>query len=166
MLSDRPYMRGDYEREKTSILTWLISALIAGFVVQLLLGSGWIGAGDRIDEFLGLTPHALEKGWVWTLLSHAFLHSPGFIVHVIFNVLALYFLGRELLPMLGAPRFLGIFAAATLIGGLAWSAVHWNSPDEMHMGRPPPSMRCSSSSRAFFRINRSRSCCSSFFQSR
>lgn len=134
MLSDRPYMRGDYEREKTSVLTWLISAIVAGFIVQLLFGSGWLGGGDRVGEFLGLSPRSLENGWIWTLLSHAFLHSPAFIVHVVFNVLALYFLGRELLPMLGTPRFLGIFAVATIVGGLAWSAVHWNNVGEMHMG--------------------------------
>lgn len=119
-------MRGDYVREKTSVITWLISALIAGFTVQLLLGSGWFGADGRVSEFLGLSARAVERGWVWTLFTHAFLHSTTFIVHVIFNVLALYFLGRELLPMMGAKRFLGVFATATVAGGLAWLAVHWS----------------------------------------
>ncbi|MGH7958783.1 MAG: rhomboid family intramembrane serine protease, partial [Opitutaceae bacterium] len=39
--------------------------------------------------------------------------------------LVLYFLGRELMPMLGTRRFLGLYVAATVIGGLAWMAVHW-----------------------------------------
>jgi membrane associated rhomboid family serine protease len=126
MLSDRPYMRGDYVREKTSVLTWLISALVAGFVVQLIVGSEWLGGNDRVSEFLALQIGTLREGWAWTLLTHGFLHSTTFIVHVIFNVLALYFLGRELLPMLGTKRFLGVFTAATIVGGLAWSAVHWS----------------------------------------
>lgn len=138
MLSDRPYLRDDYEREKTSVLTWLISAIIAGFVIQLVIGSNLIGGGSRVGEFMGLTPQSLANGWVWTLFSHAFLHSTTFIVHVVFNVFALYFLGRELLPMLGASRFVGVFFAATVIGGLAWSAVHWASGSgEMLVGATP-----------------------------
>ena len=134
MLSDRPYMRGDYEREKTSVLTWLISAIVAGFIVQLVLGSGWLG-GSRINDFLGLSPRSLERGWLWTLLTHAFLHSPAFVVHAIFNVLALYFLGRELQPMLGTKRFLGLFVVATIVGGLAWTGVHWtHGANELHLG--------------------------------
>lgn len=135
MSSDRPYLRGDYERERTSALTWLISALIAGFLVQLALGSSWLGGGGRVDQFMALTVPALQKGWGWTLLTHGFVHSTSFIVHLIFNVFALYFLGRELLPMLGTKRFLGVFATATIMGGLAWSAVHWQfGGGEMHMG--------------------------------
>jgi len=138
MLSDRPYMRGDYQREKTSVLTWLISAIAAAFVIQLVLSSSWIGAGRQANEFFGLTTRAIERGWLWTLFTHGFLHSTTFIVHGIFNVLALYFLGRELLPMLGPRRFLGVFAAATIVGGLAWTAAHWSNSNvanvDMHIG--------------------------------
>lgn len=133
MLSDRPYMRGDYEREKTSVLTWLISALAAGFLIQVI--SVWIGAADRLEATLGLSVRSLVHGHAWTLLSHAFVHSLAFPLHVVVNLLALYFLGRELLPMLGAKRFLGVFAIATLIGGLAWSITHWLSgAADVHLG--------------------------------
>jgi membrane associated rhomboid family serine protease len=126
MLSNRPYLRGDYQGEKTSALTWLLSAIIAGFVLQVLLGASWMsGAGDRLENLLGLTIPAFQDGWVWTLVTHSFLHQPGFIFHVVGNSLALYFLGRELIPMLGTRRFLGLYLAATVIGGLAWTATHW-----------------------------------------
>jgi membrane associated rhomboid family serine protease len=126
MLSDRPYMRGDYQREKTSGLTWLLSAMIAGFILQVVLGSSWImGAGDRLENLVALTIPAFENGWVWTLLTHSFLHSTGFIFHIVGNCLLLYFLGRELIPMMGSRRFLGLYAVATVMGGLAWTAAHW-----------------------------------------
>lgn len=135
MLSDRPYMRGDYEREKTSILTWLVAALIAGFVIQLIVNSLWSGLVGRLDQTLGLTVHSVETGRIWTFLTHAFLHSTGFPLHVIFNALALYFLGRELQPIMGTPRFLGVLIVATLIGAVAWTAAHWtNDPAEVHLG--------------------------------
>lgn len=125
MLSERPYLRGDYEREKTSALTWLLSALVAGFVIQAVMGADWFGTSNRLEASLGLSVAAVESGRVWVLLSHVFLHNTTFILHGLFNVLALYFLGRELLPMLGTKRFLGLFAAASVVGGLAWTAVHW-----------------------------------------
>jgi len=135
MFSDRPYTRGGYEREKTSVLTWLLSALVAGYAVQLVLGSGWIGAGSRVEEYFGLSVRALQQGWIWTLLTHGFLHSPTVVLHLLFSVLALYFLGRELLPMLGTKRFLGLVSAATILGGLAWAAAHWNdSGGAVHLG--------------------------------
>ena len=123
---DRPYLRGGYQREKTSALTWLLSATIAGFVLQVILGSNWFsGAGDRLENLFALTLPAFQDGWLWTLFTHSFLHSTSFIFHVVVNCLALYFLGRELIPVLGTRRFLGIYAIATIAGGLAWTAAHW-----------------------------------------
>lgn len=127
-------MRGDYQREKTSVLTWIVSALIAGFVVQLILGSSWLGGHGRVADFLGLSVRGLTEFRVWTLVTHALLHSETFPLHVVFNVLALYFLGRELLPMLGTRRFVGVLIAATVVGGLAWAAAHWNTAPAMHLG--------------------------------
>lgn len=135
MLSDRPYMRGDYHGERTSVLIWLISAIIAGFVIQLMAGAPWLRNGSELMATLGLNMPALKSGWIWTLLTHSFFHSTGFIFHVIGNVFALFLLGRELLPMLGAKRFLGLYAAATLVSGLTWAAVHWNSgATDVHVG--------------------------------
>lgn len=135
MPSDRPYLRDDYPRERTSVLTWLISAIVAGFLIQFATDFSWVAAGRSAEHFLALSVPALQRGWIWTLLTHSFLHSTGFIVHVVFNVFALYFLGRELLPMLGPRRFLGLFAGATLLGGALWTATHWRyGGGESHVG--------------------------------
>lgn len=138
MLSDRPYMRGDYEREKTSILIWLVAALVAGFIIQLIVNGLWSGLAGRLDQTLGLTVQSIESGRVWTLLTHAFLHSTAFPLHVVFNTLALYFLGRELQPIMGTPRFLGVLIVSTLIGAIAWAGAHWTNvattPAEVHLG--------------------------------
>ena len=53
---------------------------------------------------------------------------------MIFNVLSLYFLGRELLPLLGTKRFLSLFAAATVAGAVLWAGVHWHAKDEVLIG--------------------------------
>lgn len=129
-------MRGDYQRERTSVLIWLISAIIAGFVLQLLVLSPGVRDGSDIVRGLALTVSGLQSGWIWTLLTHSFLHDTHFIFHVVGNVFVLYLLGRELLPMLGSRRFLGLYAVATIVGGLAWAAVHWRNggAGQTHMG--------------------------------
>ncbi|MEO6245095.1 MAG: rhomboid family intramembrane serine protease [Opitutaceae bacterium] len=135
MLSDRPYLRDDYPREKTSALIWLLSAIVAGSALQMILGAEWFrGADRRVVETFGLSISALKQGHLWTLLTYSFLHSTGFIFHVIVNGLALFFLGRELAPILGTKRFLGLYAAAILMGALAWAGVHWNDSSSPLIG--------------------------------
>lgn len=128
-------MRGDYQRERTSVLTWLICALVAAFILQLLVGSSWFRDGRDVTRALGLSVDGLQAGAVWTLLTHSFLHDPHFLFHIVGNVFLLFLLGRELLPMLGTRRFLGLYAVATAVGGLFWVAAHWQSPaDQLHLG--------------------------------
>ncbi len=133
MLSDRPYLRHDYPRERTSVLTWLLCAVVGGAVMQLVLGSQWFGGQAVLESDFGLSIHSLRRGWVWTLFTHAFLHDPRNLLHVAGVGLALYFVGRELLPLIGPRRFLGLFFGATLSGGLAWTLVHWRLGG-MHFG--------------------------------
>jgi len=135
MLSERPYLQGEYQRERTSALTWLLSALIGGFLLQVILSARWFsGAGDQLEALLGLSIAGLSKGWVWTLLSHSFLHRPEFIFHALGNCLALFFLGRELIPLVGTRRFLGLYGGATVIAGMAWAAVHWGHGGDTYVG--------------------------------
>jgi membrane associated rhomboid family serine protease len=122
MLSDRSYMRDSEPRPTTSVLVWLICAIIAAFVLQNVPG---LRDGDLLGRFFALSIPALQAGHVWTLLTYSFLHSTGNLLHLVFNLLALYFLGRELLPLLGSRRFLGLYGAAVVVGGLFWAAANW-----------------------------------------
>lgn len=126
MLSDRPYMRGDYPLRTTSVVIWLISALVAAFVLELILQSPWLGAwGPALVSQFPLTIGSLQNGHLWTLLTHSLLHSAANPLHILFTVLTLGFVGRELEPQLGPRRFLGVFLGAILLGALAWAAVNW-----------------------------------------
>ncbi len=126
MLSDRPYMRGDYPGRTTSVVIWLISALLAAFVLELVLLSPWLGTSGRaLVEQFPLTIQSLQKWHLWTLLSHSFVHSTSNPFHILFTILALVFIGRELEPLLGGRRFLAVYTGAILLGGLCWAAVNW-----------------------------------------
>jgi membrane associated rhomboid family serine protease len=129
MLYDRPYMRDDPLNQRTSPLTWLLCGLTAGFVIQVALGS-WFGAEGAFVGQLAVTPEALRAGHVWTLATHALVHDPfvslpSSLLNTFCSLLALYFLGRELLPVLGSRRFWWLSAGALVAGGLCWAAVNW-----------------------------------------
>ena len=125
MLSDRPYLRHDYPLARTSALTWLLCAMAGGFLMQLMLGSSWFGSQLELENQFGLSIHGLRQGWIWTLVTHSFLHDTGFLFHVVGVGLLLYFIGGELLPLLGPRRFLGLYFGSIITGGLAWAATHW-----------------------------------------
>jgi membrane associated rhomboid family serine protease len=127
MLSERPYMRGDYPPDKTSVLTWLVCSIIAGFVIQIAAGAAWMGGGAAFQEHFALSIPALREWRLWTLVTHSFLHDTHYLFHGLGSVLMIFLLGRELLPVLGPRRFVGLYFGATIAGALLWSFAHWQS---------------------------------------
>ncbi|MBI2517316.1 MAG: rhomboid family intramembrane serine protease [Opitutae bacterium] len=113
-------MRSDYPRQTTSMLTWIICALVAAFVMQFTF-ERWLHS-NIVTAFFALSPYALAKWHIWTFVTYAFLHAD--VLHLLLNGLGLYLIGRELAPLLGSRRFLSFYAAAAIGGGLLWIAVH------------------------------------------
>lgn len=123
MLSDRSYMRDGRGRQSTSVLTWLILVIVGGFVLQNVF-QRWF-ASSAFDRLFALSVFGLKSGRIWQLFTYGFLHDTGNILHILGNVLGLYFLGRELLPLMGARRFLGLYSGSVIAGGLVWAATNW-----------------------------------------
>lgn len=125
MPSDRPYQRSDYPYWPTAAWIWLIAAMIAGFVLQLAMLSPWLrGSTGYIDQ-LRLSVRSFEQAQVWTLLTHGFLHNTSFPLHIVFTLLTLTVLGREVEPQLGRLRFALLFGGSLVIGGLCWLIMNW-----------------------------------------
>ena len=124
MLSDRTYMRDNYPRERASVLAWLISAIVAAFVLQLVF-ERILEMPGAMEHFFGLSISGLHSGRIWTLLTYSFLHDTRNLLHIFGNLFGLYFIGRVLLPVLGAKRFLILYGAMMLAGAAVWTAVNW-----------------------------------------
>ena len=126
MLSDRSYMRDNYPRQTTSVLTWLLCTIVAGFILQNVFWK-WMGpgVGRTFDTLFALSPQALLSGKIWTLVTYSLLHSMTSFLHVVFNALWIYLLGKELLPILGSKRFMWLYAGGVMLGGALWVAANW-----------------------------------------
>jgi membrane associated rhomboid family serine protease len=87
---------------------------------------------QRHREFQGEDPAAIEhflqivarpgvlQGQVWRLLTYAFLHSPRDLMHILVNMLFLWFFGRELEERYGGREFLAFYLVSAVVGGLAF----------------------------------------------
>lgn len=127
MLSDRAYMRQDYNRQPTPVVIWIISAMVSGYVLQLIFDR--MGS-SALTSLFALSANGIRHGHIWSLFTYTLLHDtqlPGGILHILFNALGIYFLGRELTPLLGAQRLLAVYFAAAIAGGAIWLAVHFFS---------------------------------------
>jgi membrane associated rhomboid family serine protease len=92
-------------------------------LVPFLLGPGF----DRAFTFeYGLVPARLSGAVIavpgatpplLTLVTHIFLH--GGFVHLLMNMLFLLWIGRQMEPVLGPFRLLGLFLLGGIAGGLA-----------------------------------------------
>src|SRR5882757_9182710 len=116
MLEDRDYMRQPAYRERLVSLTVLLIILNAVF-----FGMGWIALNDPrgsgfIENFLALSLDGLRHGFLWQFITYQFLHAG--IWHLLFNCLAIFFFGRPVETALGRKRFLALYLAGGVIGGV------------------------------------------------
>jgi membrane associated rhomboid family serine protease len=56
----------------------------------------------------------------WRFLTAAFAHSPGQVLHILFNMYALWILGQYLEPMLGRIRFAVLYLVSAVGGSVGY----------------------------------------------
>jgi membrane associated rhomboid family serine protease len=69
------------------------------------------------------TPDGLFRPW--QLVTYAFLHDPNSLLHIFFNMFALYMFGPALEQYWGARRFLGYYFACLIAAGATQLAVEY-----------------------------------------
>lgn len=75
-----------------------------------------IGEIFNLNASFGLIPSDVLHGEIWRLFTSMFLH--GGLTHIIMNMLALYFFGMILEPMIGSRKFLSVYIIGGLVGGI------------------------------------------------
>ncbi|MDQ8187884.1 rhomboid family intramembrane serine protease [Pelagicoccus sp. SDUM812002] len=124
---DRSYMTPSSDDTAKKTLTWIIGANVVVFVLQNIFDLS--GGPGIVARFFAFHHDSLQSGMVWTPITYSFLHSTGSLLplHLIFNMVVIYFFGRAAMTALGQKRFLQLYFGAVLVGGLAWFAASFVS---------------------------------------
>jgi len=102
----------------------LMIANIAVFVLSMLF--------PALYECLTLSFGALAAGYFWAPITYSFMHA-GFL-HILCNMLGLYFMGRPLETWLGWRKFLAVYFLGVLLGAAAWLALEAFIGDAVMLG--------------------------------
>ena len=133
MLYDRPYMRqgGEPESGQTTAYMTLLFITVGVFVLQQLLNVLFPGqlpyrTNSFFTDWFALSGEHFRQLKAWTPLSYTFLHSTNGIMHILGNMLGLFFLGRILEPLIGRAQFLVLYFGGALLGAFAYLVFHYN----------------------------------------
>jgi membrane associated rhomboid family serine protease len=104
----------------TRTLKFLIILCFAVFFIQQ---TGDRFFGTQIISWLGLVPSTFFEGHrYWQLFTYSFLHSD--VMHLIFNMLMLAFIGSELEGAWGRTHFLRYYFFCTSVAGVVYLILH------------------------------------------
>lgn len=118
---------GRYDTPATYVL---IALNVVAYLVEIAGGNGGLSPGNSsiVLDFGLYGPFVAEGEW-YRLLTCGFLHAS--LIHLGFNMFALYFLGRILEPGIGTPRFVALYFASLFAGSFGAVLL---SPDELTIG--------------------------------
>lgn len=93
----------------------LIGLNVLAYLAQIASGSGGLsGLSGSVAANFSLYGPAVAEGEWYRIVTSGFLHAG--LLHLGFNMFALYVIGQLLEPALGTPRFLAVYFASLLAG--------------------------------------------------
>ena len=107
------------------VTRWVFTACVAIFIVGSLFG-----LADSLAENFGMWPIAVASGQWYRLITATFLHAG--ILHILFNMYALYVLGPGLERYLGSRKFATLYFLSAL-GGSTCSYL-FSNPNTLAVG--------------------------------
>jgi membrane associated rhomboid family serine protease len=107
----------------TRAVKWLILTNAAVFLVMALLRAFAGNVAGVADEFLALIPDRVLHGFIWQMITYSFLHAG--ILHILFNMLGLWWFGAPLEMDWGKNRFLEFYVFCVMGAALTTIAVSY-----------------------------------------
>jgi len=100
--------------------------IITNVVIHLLQFLAGREATSQIQDLFALDPQRLFRSapWLWQPITYQFLHHPGDIMHLVFNMLMLWMFGGDLELRWGAARFLRFYLVCGIGAGLITCVVN------------------------------------------
>jgi rhomboid protease GluP len=109
----------------------IITLNVMAFIVMILNGVGVVSpeSDDLIRWGANFSPMTLSGEW-WRLISCVFIHIG--IIHLLFNMYALYSIGNYLEPMLGKVKYISAYIATGVFASLL--SLWWHKDQTISAG--------------------------------
>jgi membrane associated rhomboid family serine protease len=107
----------------TKAVKWLVLVNAGAFLLQTLLGTFAAPLADGLVELFALSPAHAVHGWIWQLVTYSFLHA-GFL-HILFNMLGLWWFGGTLEMDWGRNKFLEFYMFCVVGAALTTVAISY-----------------------------------------
>ena len=107
----RRTMFGGVARAGRPVVTIVLMAICVA-----MFAASWLVPQDIIFQTFAYAPFLTESE-PWRMVTSAFLHSPN-LMHIAFNMYALWILGNVLEPVFGRTRFLAVYLISALAGSV------------------------------------------------
>jgi len=128
-LYDRDYTQADFQSQHrhapqmrmsfpkiTPVVKWLLIINVVVYFMQIL------GGDTLLTSWFSVYPATFLKTLqVWRLVTYQFLH--GYMLHILFNMIGLFFLGPTLERHWGSKKFLVFYLSCGIVGGLVYPAL-------------------------------------------
>jgi membrane associated rhomboid family serine protease len=100
---------------------WLIGICVGAFIVQVLTGTtAGVLTSSPFTRAFCLSTDRVVHGEVWRLVSYAFLHDPASLWGILWNMLFLWWFGKDMEDVYGPREFLAFYLGSVFLGGLAF----------------------------------------------
>lgn len=122
-LYDRDYLtrrtvpRSVWSTDQYSMVAILIFINVVVYLVDTF-------SGNQVQNYTACRVGTLTRPWLWwQFLTYGFTHdaSPQ---HIFFNMLTLWFFGRDIEYLLGRKEFLRLYLFLIVLGGVCWAAIN------------------------------------------
>jgi membrane associated rhomboid family serine protease len=92
----------------------LVAVNVGIYLLAVASSSGGFNPSSEFIIDWGLFGPAVADGEWWRLVTAAFLHAS--VIHLLFNMLMLWWFGQALEAAIGPARFIGVYAVSALAG--------------------------------------------------
>ncbi len=122
---DRDYYRQGSSGFRLQVPRSAVGAIVllnvAVFVLELISGSTVV---NLLSTHVGVND-TLWRPWMWwQFLTYGFVHDPDSAKHIVFNMLALFFLGRDVEERYGTREFIRLYLAMLAFAAIVWTVTN------------------------------------------
>jgi membrane associated rhomboid family serine protease len=118
----------EYYRDETRGSGWLSGAMPACKALVLInvgvyLAQVVFPEAGLTEQFAAHSHQILREFHLWQLITATFLHDPSNPFHILWNMLFLWFAGREVESIYGSREFVAFYLIAGAVSTLCWAVL-------------------------------------------